>query len=151
LQDFLISSCDNYEVVFPDQIEKAIIELKLARSIFMYKNSSDSITQEKRSELRSTKLRDYRVEIKFVGEPIYQFKVADVSTKGAGLLINDSSAFLKLIEIGQIVDVNFISPKGSNPSGMYKVEIRHITKIDKGRYNGHRLVGILILESLNQS
>ena len=117
----------------------------------MYKNSSDSITQEKRSELRSTKLRDYRVEIKFVGEPIYQFKVADVSTKGAGLLINDNSAFLKLIEIGQIIDANFISPHGSYPTGMYRSEIRHITKMDKGKYKGHRLVGILILEALNQS
>jgi hypothetical protein len=112
----------------------------------MYKNSSDSITQEKRSEPRSTKLRDYRVEIKFVGEPIYQFRVIDVSTKGAGLLINDNSAFLKMIKVGQIVDVNFISPKGSNPTGIYKAEIRHITKMEKGKYNGHRLVGILILE-----
>ena len=117
----------------------------------MRKDSSDNITEEKRSEPRSTKLKDYRVEIKFVGEPIYQFKVADVSTKGAGLLINDNSAFLKMIEVGQIVDVNFISPKGSNPTGMYKVEIRHITKMEKGKYNGHRLVGILILGSLNQS
>ena len=117
----------------------------------MRKDSSVSITQEKRCELRSTKLKDYRVEIKFIGEPIYQFKVTDVSTKAAGLLINDNSAFLKMIEVGQIVDVNFISPKGSNPTGMYKVEIRHITKMEKGKYNGHRLVGILILGSLNQS
>jgi len=51
----------------------------------MQKNASDSITTEKRSEPRSTKLRDYRVEIKFVGEPIYQFRVTDVSTKGAGV------------------------------------------------------------------
>jgi hypothetical protein len=112
----------------------------------MRKDSSDSITQEKRSEPRSTKLRDYRVEIKLVGEPIYQFKVTDVSTKGAGLLINDNSGFLKMIEVGQIMDVNFISPKGLKPKGMYKAEIRHITKMDKGRYKGHRLVGILILE-----
>jgi len=56
-----------------------------------------------------------------------------------------------MIEVDQIVDVNFISPKGLNPTGMYKAEIRHITKIHKGRYNGHRLVGIPILESLNQS
>ena len=107
---------------------------------------SDSITQEKRSESRSTKLKDYRVEIKLIGEPIYQFKVTDVSTKGAGLLINANSGFLKMIGVGQIVDVNFISPQGLNPTGMHRVEIRHITKIDKGRYNGHRLVGILILE-----
>ena len=117
----------------------------------MRKDSSDRITQEKRRESRSTKLKDYRVEIKFVGEPIYQFRVTDVSTKGASLLINDNSALLKMIEVGQIVDVNFISPQGLNPSGMYKVEIRRITKMDKGRYSGHRLVGILILESLNQS
>ena len=117
----------------------------------MQKDASEIITEEKRSEHRSTKLKDYRVEIKFVGEPIYQFRVTDVSTKGAGLLINDNSAFLNMIEVGQIVDVNFISPKGLNPTGMYKVEIRHITKMDKGRYNGHRLVGILILGSLNQS
>jgi hypothetical protein len=117
----------------------------------MRKDSSDSITEEKRSEPRSTKLRDYRVEIKLVGEPIYQFKVTDVSTKGAGLLINDNSAFLNMIEIGQILDLNFISPQGLKPTGMYKVEIRHITKMNKGRYNGHRLVVILILESLNQS
>jgi len=117
----------------------------------MRKDSSEIITEEKRSESRSAKLRDYRVEIKFVGEPIYQFRVTDVSTKGAGLLINDNSAFLKMIEVGQIVDVNFISPKGLNPTGMYKAEIRHITKMKKGKYNGHRLVGIHILESLNQS
>ena len=36
----------------------------------MRKDSSDNITEEKRSEPRSTKLRDYRVEIKFVGEPM---------------------------------------------------------------------------------
>ena len=117
----------------------------------MHKDSSEIVTEEKRSEPRSTNLRDYRVEIKFVGEPIYQFKVTDVSTKGAGLLINDNSAFLKMIEVGLILNVNFISPQGLNPTGMHKVEIRHITKMDKGKYKGHRLVGILILESLNQS
>ena len=117
----------------------------------MRKDSSESITEEKRSEPRSTKLRDYRVEIKFVGEPIYQFRVTDVSTKGAGLLINDNSGFLKMIEVGQIVDVNFISPQGSTPTGMHKVKIIHVTKRDKGRYKGHRLVGILMLENMNQS
>lgn len=117
----------------------------------MRKDFSESIAKEKRSEPRSTKLKDYRVEIKLVAEPIYQFRVTDVSTKGAGLLINDNSAFLKMIEVGQIVNVNFISPKGSNPNGMYKVEIKHITKVETGRYKGHRLVGILILKSLNQS
>jgi hypothetical protein len=48
-----------------------------------------------------------------VGEPIYQFRVINVSTKGAGILIQDDSAFLNMIEVGQIVDVNCIGSKES--------------------------------------
>ncbi len=116
----------------------------------MCKDSSQKIFEERRSEPRSTKIRNYRIEIKLVGEPIYQFKVKDISTKGAGLLITENSAFLKLIKVGKIIDANFISPHGSNPSGFYKTEIKHITEVNEGRYKGHRLVGILILEALNQ-
>lgn len=116
----------------------------------MRKNSSESIAEEKRVEPRATRFRNYRIEIKLVGAPIYQFKVNDVTEKGAGLLINESSKFLKMIEVGQMVDANFISPQGSNPSGMYKVKIKHISQTDGSRYKGFRLVGILIREKLEQ-
>lgn len=116
----------------------------------MQKDSPENIAKEKRTEARSAKLRNYRVEIKFIGKPIYQFRVINVTSRGAGLLIKDDSAFLKMIEVGQIVDVNFISPEGSNPSGIYSAEIKHITKLDKQEYKGHRLVGISILEKLDK-
>ena len=105
----------------------------------------------KRAEPRSATLRNYRIEIKFVGEPIYQFRVINVSTKGAGILIKDDPAFLNLIEVGQIVDDNFISPEGSSPSGMYTAEIKHITKFSKKERQGQRLVGISILKKLDQT
>jgi len=117
----------------------------------MPKKLPESFAEEKRVEARASRFQNYRIEIKLVGTPIYQFKVNDVSTKGAGLLVSESSAFLKMIEIGQTVDANFISPHGANPSGMYQVEIRHITRTDGGRYIGFRLVGILIREKLNLS
>ena len=110
-----------------------------------------NIAIDKRSEPRRVKLRNYRIEIKFVGEPIYQFRVINVSTKGAGLLVKDDSAFLKMIEISQIVEVDFISPEGTEPSGLYKTEIKHITKLDKQEYKGHRLVGISILKKLDKT
>ena len=53
-----------------------------------------------------------------------------------------------MIEVGQIVDVDFISPEGSDPSGLYKAEIKHITKLDMQEHRGHRLVGISILKKL---
>ncbi len=103
----------------------------------------------KRAEPRSATLRNYRIEIKLEGEPIYQFRVINVSTKGAGILIQDDSAFLNMIEVGQIVDANFISPEGSNPSGMYTAEIKHITKTYKTKRQGQRLIGISMLKDLN--
>ena len=114
----------------------------------MQKDLPKNIAKDKRSEPRRAKLRNYRIEIKLVGNPIYQFRVINVTTKGAGLLIKDNSAFLKMIEVGQIVNVDFISPEGTDPSGLYKTEIKHITKLDKQEHKGHRLVGISILKKL---
>ena len=114
----------------------------------MKKVSTEKIVKEKRSKTRRAKLRDHRIEIKFAGNPIYQFRVIDVTAKGAGILIKDDSAFLNMIEKGQIVDVNFISPQGSNPSGRYSAKIKHITSPDKQEHNGHRLVGISIVKKL---
>ena len=77
----------------------------------MRRDTTEYSTGEKRSEPRRAKLRNYRIEIKFVGKPIYQFRVINVTTKGAGLLIKYDSAFLKMIEVGQIVEADFISPE----------------------------------------
>ena len=112
----------------------------------MYKDSKDKKSEAKRTEPRRTQLRNYRVEIKLVGEPIYQFRVTDVSSKGAGILIKEDSDFLSMIEINQTVDVEFMSPKGTAPSGNYKAEIKHITKPGIDKNEGHRLVGISILQ-----
>ena len=115
----------------------------------MQKDSTNNIAVEKRSEPRRVKLRNYRIEIKFVGKPIYQFRVINVTAKGAGLLIKDDSAFLKMIEVGQIVKADFLSPEGRAPSGLYKAKIKHITKLDEHEQRGHHLVGLSILEKLD--
>ena len=105
--------------------------------------------KERRARSRRTDLRNYRIEIKLIGAPIYQFRVQDVSSDGAGILIKEDSKFLNLIEVGQIVDADFISPDGTDPTGNYKAEIRHITKPNKGKHKGHYLVGLSILEKLD--
>ena len=54
-----------------------------------------------------------------------------------------------MIEVGQIVNANFISPAGTAPCGIYKAEIKHITKIDNKEYKGHLLVGLSIIQKLD--
>ena len=115
----------------------------------MQMDPENNIAKERRSEPRRAKLRNYRIEIKFVGKPIYQFRVINVTTKGAGLLIKDDSAFLKMIEVGQIVEADFISPLGTAPSGLYKAEIKHITMPDMQEHRGHQVVGLSILEKVD--
>jgi len=115
----------------------------------MQMDSTNNIAKEKRSEPRRAKLRNYRIEIKFVGKPIYQFRVINVTAKGAGLLVKEDSAFLKMIEVGQIVEADFISPDGSAPSGLYNAEIKHITKLDMQEHKGHQLVGLSILKKVD--
>ena len=114
----------------------------------MQKVLTEKIANEKRSEPRRAKLRNHRIEIKIVGNPIYQFRVVDVTTKGSGILIKDDSAFLNMINKEQILDVNFISPQGSDPSGIYSIKIKHITTPNKQEHKRHRLVGISILKKL---
>ena len=115
----------------------------------MFKDSKDKISKEKRAYPRRTQLRNYRIEIKLIGEPIYQFRVTNVSSKGAVILIKEDSAFLSMIEVGQIVDADFISPDGTDPAGLHKAEIKHITKPSKGNNEGHCLVGLSILEKID--
>ena len=105
-------------------------------------------TKEKRADPRRTTLRNYRIEIKLIGEPIYQFRVTDVSSNGAGILVKEDSGFLSLIEVGQTVDTEFVSPDGTEPAGNYRTEIRHITKPNNEINEGHCLVGLLILEKI---
>ena len=113
-------------------------------------DNTENTDNGKRSEYRSTTTRDYRMEIKFVGVPIYQFRLINVTNDGASILVKDDSAFLEMIEVGQIADANFISPEGSNPSGPNKIQVKHISKLDTNMYKGHRLVGISILDKLDQ-
>ena len=117
----------------------------------MKRASKNILSKERRTEPRRNQLRNYRVEIRLIAQPIYQFRVTDVSPEGAGLLVKEDSGFLSLIEIGQIVDSDFLSPKGTYPSGMYKAEIKHISEPVKGRNQGHRIVGISILDKIDQT
>ena len=59
-------------------------------------------------------------------------------------MVKEDSGFLNMIEVDQILDIDFMSPKDTSPSGMNRAEIKHITSFEDGRYTGHRLVGMKI-------
>lgn len=102
---------------------------------------------EKRSENRATINRYYSVEFAIMGaESIYQFKIWDMSSRGMCVLVRDDSAMLKFLKVGDVLKVKYYDQDSSKPHDFLNTEIRHITKDVQGRFKGHYLVGLHILE-----
>jgi hypothetical protein len=104
---------------------------------------------ERRLEPRATKLSNHRVEFKFAGVPVYQFKVRDLSSIGTGIVVRADSKFLKMVQIGQELVVKLISPSETGHlTGHYRSTIVHISELKEGRFKGHMAVGISILSKV---
>mgnify|MGYP000193385422 FL=1 len=106
---------------------------------------------EKRSESRGAPKGFHGASIKLVGVPLYQFKLRDTSENGASILVKEDSFMLNYLEVGQILNISFSSELESDHNGDFETEIVHITKMEEGRYNGHYLVGVRILNKKNTS
>ena len=101
---------------------------------------------DRRIEPRVTKLSNHRVEFKFTGVPVYQLIVRDLSANGAGIVARTDSKILNMIRIGQELDVKLISFAGvKGPSGHYRSRIEHISELKEGRFRGHMVVGLSLL------
>jgi PilZ domain len=99
---------------------------------------------EKRSAERKMADRSHRVEIKLPGIPAYQFKVKDLSVKGASVLIREDSGLVPYLEVDQELDVRYYASNKRNPEISVKARIKHLTKADVAPYQGHFLVGLAI-------
>ena len=101
---------------------------------------------ERRLEPRATKLSNHSAEFKFIGVPVYQFKVRDLSSIGTGIVVRADSKFLKMIQIGQELVVKLITRSETGYlTGYYRSTIVHISELKEGRFKGHNAVGISIL------
>ena len=78
--------------------------------------------------------------------PVHQFRVREVSPTGIGILVNESSAVLDHLEVGNVLNMKYNPRNPSDLPEFLETEISHITKIEQGQYKGHYLVGMLILE-----
>ena len=109
---------------------------------------------ERRSESRSIidKYFSVNFSIKETAS-VYQCLIWDMSPKGISLLVKEDSDILEHLKIGQIFNMKYYKKDTSKPVEFLKTEIRHISKDDDGRFKGHYLVGVEIIEGhdLDQS
>ena len=112
----------------------------------MPKKTSAENPVEKRAEPRTTLERMQSVELKLPNLPIYVFKLKDTSPNGICFLVKADSDILNHMKEGQILDLKYHTEDTTKPPEAFSSEIKHITKMDKGPYKDHRLVGLTILE-----
>ena len=102
---------------------------------------------ERRSEPRKVTDLYYSVEfaLKELGT-VYQFKIWDISASGMCVLVKEDSAVLEHLSVGDVVEMTYYPAEKKRSAAHFKTEIRHISQDSKGRFKGHYLVGLLILE-----
>ncbi|OGP59206.1 MAG: hypothetical protein A2V65_12460 [Deltaproteobacteria bacterium RBG_13_49_15] len=104
--------------------------------------------KERRSSPRTLIDRYYSVQFSFSKKtPTYQFKLRDISENGLCILVKEDSTVLDHVKVGEIIEMKFAPSESPARLKMLRTQIRHITKSNEGRYRGHFLVGLLILES----
>ena len=112
----------------------------------MTEKTSAEKNAKKRAETRQTLDKIQSVELKLPNLPIYVFKLKDTSSNGICFLVKADSDILNHIQEGQILDLKYHTENTTEPSEVFTSEIKHITKMDKGPYKDHKLVGLMILE-----
>ena len=98
---------------------------------------------DQRAEPRHPSNKFHSVEMKLASLPIYLFKLKDVTANGACFIVKEGSAILKHLQVGQILNMRYHTEDETEPSELFKTEIKHITKLLE---KNHYLVGIMILE-----
>lgn len=103
---------------------------------------------ERRSEPRKQVDQYYSVEFSTNGvDPTYQFKIWNIPSTSMGVLVREDSDILPRLKVGDTLNMKYYSTDSVYPSDYLQTAITHITKNDQGRFRGHYLVGLEILES----
>ena len=103
---------------------------------------------DKRAEPRTIPEKYHSVEIAPEGlNSLYQFKVWDISQKGMCILVKEDSAVIAHIHVDDVVRMKYYQEDDLQSTVVLKTKIRHITKDEEGRFKGHYLVGLSILEA----
>jgi len=113
--------------------------------------NKNSVFREKRIKPRYPALSEHMVVFSFPGVPLYQLKAKDISENGIGVIVKPDSKFLNLIEIGQEMNVELLTPQESrHVQGVYSARIAHITLLEEGRFKGHKLVALELISKIGK-
>jgi len=85
-------------------------------------------------------------ELKFA----YQFRIQNIESKSMCVLIQKNSDLLPCLKVGDILDIKYYANSNGHPPEEQTTIISDITKDNQGRFKGHYLVSLKIMEKLTR-
>jgi hypothetical protein len=107
----------------------------------------EKMTPEKNSTHEKPPDRFHSAELCIKGATLaYQFKLWNLASKPMCLLIKDDSGIMPWLNEGDVCDVKYYSTDSPYPPTCLETQISDITKDEQGRFKGHYVVGLEILD-----
>ena len=104
---------------------------------------------ELRAEVREAAAEGASVEFKPAKESMtYHFSLRDWSPSGLGILVKRDSDIFKFISVGHPIDVKLHKGDATIDPNRLLAEIRHISEPAEGLHPNHLIVGLKILERI---
>ena len=104
---------------------------------------------ETRSEPKKQVDQYHRIEFSINGLVPYLFKIWNIASTSMTVLVKEGSDILPRLKAGDTLHVKCYSTDSVHHPEYLETAIRHITRNDQGRFKGHYLVDLEILESEN--
>lgn len=76
----------------------------------------------------------------------YHFKLRDFSAQGFGILVRKDSKVLDFLKPGDILAMKYYSGQERTAPVPYQAEIKHISSPEEGKFEGHLIVGLLLID-----
>lgn len=113
----------------------------------MSNNQSSGDCSERRSEERSLAEKYYSVQFTAKGlSSFYQFKLWNISANGLCILVKEDSDILPHLKIDDVIEMTYYLTDAQGANEILQTQIKHITKNEDGRFQGHCLVGLSVLD-----
>lgn len=78
---------------------------------------------------------------------VYQSRLWNVALKGLCFVVKDGSAIISHLHVGDILSARYRTDIPGQPETIADTRIRHITHETTGRFKGHHLVGLSIIDA----
>lgn len=89
----------------------------------------------------------YSVEIPLDGlEFLHQFKIWNSDSETVFVVVKEESEILPCLRVGDTIQMKYYIMNSAFPPKYLPTKIKHITKEEQGRFKGHVVIGLDILE-----